>query len=344
MARRAEPTDNTAPTEQLPAVEERYGNAEPVVEEEVVEQPRRRPPLLWPYLLFLLLVVLGGLGALWYFTREDEPGLKPVPGVVRLPEGDAVQRLDDEGFESRITRRPSDKAETGIVFAQQPTAGSDLEEGSTVTLLVSSGPATAEVPDVTGVPAERAEELLREAGFEARRAEVFSDEPPGTVVAQDPAADERLRLAASVRINVSKGKGTVQVPDVVGQTAADAGALLRKAGLATPRAFRVPSSEPRDTVVAQRPPAGSEVRKGTAVRINISDGTRAAVPSGSEVPDVVGLPETEATTTLEDAGFTVGVRRETTSDPAEVGTVLRQQPAAGSPAASGDEVVIVVGD
>jgi beta-lactam-binding protein with PASTA domain len=94
-----------------------------------------------------------------------------------------------------------------------------------VTLLVSSGPATAEVPEVTSLPAERAEELLRDAGFEVRRAEVFSQEPSGVVVAQDPAADERAPLGSSVRINVSKGTANVEVPNVVGRTVDEAGSI-----------------------------------------------------------------------------------------------------------------------
>jgi eukaryotic-like serine/threonine-protein kinase len=347
MGSRESPEPDAAPTERLPATEEEYGYVEPAVEEtEVIERrPGRRPPTLWPYLLFLLLLVLGGLGALWYFTREDEPDLKPVPGVVRLPEGDAVQRLDEEGFESEIMRRPSDEAEQGIVFAQQPEAGSELEEGSTVTLLVASGPATTEVPDVTGLPADRAEEQLRDAGFEVSRAEVFSDKEQGTVVAQEPAGNERAPLESSVRINVSKGTANVEVPDVVGRTASEAGSILREAGLGTPNVVRVPSAEPRDQVVAQNPAAGSQAPRGSAIRINVSQGTGATPePAGVEVPDVEGLTEDEAVAALEDAGLTARVERETTDDPTLVGTVLRQQPGAGTTASNGDEVAIFVGE
>src|SRR5262245_3402699 len=108
--RRDDPTEPTDLTEPLPAVTERYGYVDqPVVEEEVVEEPRRRPPLLWPYLLALLVLVVGGLVALWYFAREDEPDVVPVPSVVRLAEGDAVQRLRDDGFEVQIDRQRSDE-------------------------------------------------------------------------------------------------------------------------------------------------------------------------------------------------------------------------------------------
>jgi eukaryotic-like serine/threonine-protein kinase len=342
--RRRSPDPPDAPTQPLPRVEgERYGyGEEPVVEEEVVERPRRRPPVLWPYLLVLLLLVVGGLGALWWFSRDE--GEKPVPSVVRLPEGDAVQQLDDEGFSSQILRRRTDKAEQGIVFAQQPSAGRELEEGSTVTLLVSSGPATVEVPDVTGLPVDRAEDELGDAGLEARRVSVFSEEEPGVVVAQDPGGDERAPRNSSVRLNVSKGTGRVEVPDVVGRTAGEAGSILREAGLDTPRIVTVPSEQPKGTVVAQSPVPGSQIAKGKAIRINVSDGTGAAQTGEIEVPDVSALAEEDAIQTLEDDGFTVRIRREETNDPSQVGVVLRQEPRAGTTLARGDEVAIVVGE
>lgn len=268
----------------------------------------------------------------------------PVPGVVRLPEGDAVQRLDQEGFEARIERRRSDEAPAGIVFAQRPGAGRELPEGSTVTLLVSSGPATAEVTDVGGLPADRAEDLLRDAGFEVRSVEVFSQRPPGVVVAQDPLADERAPIGSSVRINVSNGTANVEVPNVVGRAVDEAGSILRQAGLDTPRVFRVPSAQPEGTVVAQSPAAGSKVARGTSIRINVSDGTGTEAPAEVMVPDVVGLPESEAIQALEAGGFTVRIRREQTDDPSQIGVVLRQEPAAGTSASPGDEVAIVIGE
>jgi len=83
-----------------------------VVEEEVV--PPRRPPKIWPWLLALLLIVLGGLAAYLLFVKDDKT---VVPKVVGLTESQARTRLAEEELEMDVDRRPSDK-KAGIVFAQ----------------------------------------------------------------------------------------------------------------------------------------------------------------------------------------------------------------------------------
>jgi len=320
------------------------GERRVVAEEVEPYEPVPPPPdrHFWPWLLLLLLIVLGGLAALWYFAREDDTETKPVPNVVRLQEEDAIERLEDEGFDTRV-RRIANEAPEGTVFAQDPRGGAELEEGETVTIDVSAGTNQVDVPNVVGLPFDQAQERLEDAGLRARRFRVFSEEPPGVVVAQDPQAGERAPEDSAVRVNVSRGTGRVEVPDVVGRTASDAGSILRRAGLQV-RTFEVPSDEPRGRVVAQSPAAGSEIARGDSVRINVSNGEGAQEPQEAEVPDVVNRSEEEAIRMLETAGFTVRIRREETSDPAEDGIVLSQDPVAGETARRGDEVAITVGE
>jgi len=115
-----------------------------VVEEEVV--PPRRPPRLWPWLLALLLLVLGGLAAYLLLVRDDEKTV--VPRVVDLTESQARARLAEEELEADVDRRTSDK-KAGIVFAQSPGAGVQLNEGQTVEFTLIQGPKGLAAQNVT---------------------------------------------------------------------------------------------------------------------------------------------------------------------------------------------------
>jgi eukaryotic-like serine/threonine-protein kinase len=228
---------------------------------------RRRIYDIGPVLLLILALALGAIAAAWYFTRSDE---KPVTDVVGLQADDAVSRLQDDGFKADISREQDSTQPEGVVVSQNPSAGTDLEEGSTVAIVASAGPGLVAVPNTIGIPEADARDRLADAGFRVTVVEVFSDEPDGTVVAQNPAAGEQLEPDTAVRLNVSKGARSVTVPSVVGQQAVDAQQLLTNAGLKA-NIVDVPSFETAGTVVAQNP-QGGEAQSGSTVRLNVSNG------------------------------------------------------------------------
>src|SRR5262245_29544706 len=178
-------------------------------------------------------IVLGGGD-----TRE-------VPRVEGLLLDDAVNRLQSEGFEVDVATEPND-APSGTVFAQDPTAGTQADEGSTVRITVSGGPATIPVPNAVGLPEADARDRLVDAGFEVKSTEVFSDREPGTVTSQTPSAGARAAAGSTVTIEVSQGTGLVQVPNVVGLTRGQAIAELSNARLEA-NVVEVPSDEPVGT-------------------------------------------------------------------------------------------------
>jgi serine/threonine-protein kinase len=349
------PRDSDPTFAEEAAVDERVPLPPATVVEEVEEvRRRRRVPPYWPWLLLLLLLVLVGLGALWWLSRDG--GKATVPNVVGEREASAVERVRDADLEPVVSRRPSDRA-PGVVFAQSPGAGSQLDDGEAVNLLVSAGPRPVPVPSVVGLPANQAVERLQQASadFQVNQQQVVSNEPPGIVVAQSPKAGETAPANATIRLNVSKGTGKVKVPNVVGQSVEQATNSIEGAGLEASR-VDVPSSEDAGTVVAQSPAAGSEVAEGSSVRINVSTGPGTSTTGTSTggtttggtarevpVPDVVGLEPPEATAQLRSAGFRVKTTTEPTNDPAQDGVVIRQDPSGGHNAKSGTQVSLVVG-
>ena len=222
---------------------------ETAVVEEHEEEVVRKPPLIWPYLLAFLLLVLGGLGAYWYFSQEDT---NTVPVVVGQLEATAEASVREAGFEPESEQAESERP-SGVVVEQDPEGGTELEEGETVRLTVSSGPASGDVPDVVGEQTadgrrrrgggrfrgERDRGLLRPGGRDDRRA-------------GSGGGRASSKRASTVELTASKGREPVEVPDVVGTTSSrgDRDAARRgprgESGLGSVRAAS-------GTVLAQNP-------------------------------------------------------------------------------------------
>lgn len=196
------------------------------------------------------------------------PGTVRVPTVRGLPQAVAIQTLDKRDLKATVDRRPSDTIDPGIAIRTVPAAGEEVERGERVQLFVSSGPEQVEVPDVTGLSRDSAEDLLRGAGLEVAVVESESEEPEDDVISQDPAAGSRVDRGETVTITVSTGIERVSVPNVVGLSRRDAIAQLRDVGLtASPREVDVTDPSQDGVVTDQRPAAGIEIEEGKQVVI-----------------------------------------------------------------------------
>jgi len=230
------------------------------------EPPRRRRPTLVPALLIILALALGTIAAAWYFTQT---GTATVPDVEGLSVDAAVSRLQEDGFKTDITSEPN-AAPEGTVFQQNPSGGSEADDGSTVQLLTSKGAEQVTVPNTVGVSETDARDRLAAAGLTATVVKIFSEVDEGQVVAQEPAGGTSADKGSSVRLNISKGSRLVTVPSVVGSAEAEATAEVETAGL-KPNIVQVPSADPAGTVVAQHP-TGGQAARGSTVRLNVSRG------------------------------------------------------------------------
>lgn len=256
-----------------------------VAEEEVAEPVG--PPLerfWWLWLLLLLLLVIGGLLAWYFLNRGDDKAV--VPNVIGLREQQAEIRIEDRGLEA-LARSAQSNRPQGVVFAEKPGAGTQLDKGQTVTIFVSSG--RLAVPNVTGLRLTDAQQKLEALGLEVEVKRVASTKPKGFVIDQDPVAGVSALRSTTVTLSVSSGAKPVVVPRLVGQTQGDAVQALTALGL-KPLLQNVPSDQPPGTVIGQKPPAGKEVDRGAEVTVNVSTGT--------------GQPTTTATTTTTTATAT----------------------------------------
>jgi beta-lactam-binding protein with PASTA domain len=288
---------------------------------------------------WLAAALLGGLAvlALLAFLLFGSADKVTVPPVVGQTLEQARQRVDRAGLDVEVKRR-TDQAPRDFVFEQSPNPGQEVDQGSVVTLFVSNGPSTVRVPDVIGQEEADARRRLRRADLRLDvEREASTKVAAGIVIRTDPGPGRPAERDSAVTLVVSSGPDQVSVPSVIGETQEDAVTRLREEGL-SPIVRERASSEPVDTVIEQTPAAGQEVEEGSSVTIFVSNG------EVREVPDVTGLPQSEAEAELDDAGFGVNVRTRETDQPDEEGIVLSQSPRGGVERREGATVTITVGE
>jgi eukaryotic-like serine/threonine-protein kinase len=159
----------------------------------------------------------------------------------------------------------------------------------------------------------------------------------GSVASQNPVSGIRVDPTTKVDL-VLAGAQIVAVPNVVGVAQALAESTLKQAGFAIGAlSTSVTSTGASGTVLTQSPAAGSQEAKGTAVSLTIAQAPAAPIA----VPQVAGMTQTDAITTLVKAGFKADVVSQS-SGSVSVGTVISQDPVAGVTANSGSTVTINV--
>jgi eukaryotic-like serine/threonine-protein kinase len=135
-------------------------------------------------------------------------GPKPisVPNVVGMPFESAESTLQGAGF--AVSREDVDDADQpeGVVVGQNPAAGTQQSKGSVVTLQVSEGPQTSEVPDVTSLTEADATAQLSQSGFEVQVVEeIVGDQlNDGKVLSQDPEGGSDAEQGTTVVIVVGR--------------------------------------------------------------------------------------------------------------------------------------------
>jgi serine/threonine protein kinase len=217
----------------------------------------------------------------------------------------------------------------GVVVALVLIAGSTL-------LTKSHTPSTPslQVPNVVGLTEAQARALLPNFTINIQDGP-SSTIPKGRISSQVPLADTKVIPGSSITLTESTGAGNTSVPiNLVGLSLADARSALTAVGLSVSQTVSVDSNQAPGTVLSVNPSPGSILQAGAGVVLQIASGSL-------QVPNLVGLTEVQAITTLTQAGFLV--RTATAFDSTQpVQVVLAQAPDAGTTQSIGSAVTITV--
>jgi len=302
------------------------------------DEPRRRA--VWPWLVALLFVVAAVVGGYFLYNQVQTQlsNSKVAVGNYRgLREITAVRQIHGKGLRFQVVRQYSAKVPATYVFKQDPQPGERIEKGNYVTVFSSAGPPKTDVPGVVGEPVDQALSDLRQANLKAKLTRVDNSAPQDQVISQAPKAGASVTQGSAVTLRVSNGPKPVIVPSVVGSNFATANSQLLGAGFAV-RRRDVENDQPKDTVVAQTPDAGTYQPPGATITLSVSRG-----PTTSTVPDVTSLAQGDAVTQLRASGFRVRIVSQPVTDPDQDGIVQTQDPAGSAKAPPGATVTIAVG-
>jgi eukaryotic-like serine/threonine-protein kinase len=203
---------------------------------------------------------------------SDGPGATQVPEVVGKGRKEATRILKDAGFKVSEDREASTEVKKDRVIRTSPDGGTVLERGSTVNLIVSSGPQKIDVPDVTGKTETDARNELEDAGFKvsSTEEETTNEDQFGKVIRQDPAGGSTAAEGSKVSIVVGKEPKEADVPDVTGKSEDEALTELQDAGFKVKRKTETVGSPDEDgTVLDQSPSGGRKLAKGETVTITV---------------------------------------------------------------------------
>ncbi|MCW2940624.1 MAG: hypothetical protein JWN00_3609 [Actinomycetia bacterium] len=218
------------------------------------------------------------------------PSRGPLPISVPNVSGtlqDATATLTKAGFTNiaNPTTKPSTTIALGQVMGTDPQAGSVIQPGDPITIIVSAG---VQMPSLAGQTRDAAQQALEQLGLNLNiQFQDVGGTPPNTVQSTNPAAGtaltngETIILQATtkncssflgIQYNCNNGQGNgqgqgqqVQVPSLLGMQCHDAQKALRDAGLQS-RVIRLGGN----TVRAQLPVSGSQAQSGSEVTITCS--------------------------------------------------------------------------
>jgi len=290
-------------------------------------------------------VIVGIVGLfLWTLGPGSSAAQVAVPDVRNLAQQVAEAQLQDAGFRVTVQPKPDAVVATGNVINTRPVAGSQVEENSTVTLEVSSGPEQVEVPRLSGMSRQEAAEALSEVGLrldtnvlKAPSTEAQVD----TIVKQEPSSGSSVDRDSAVTVTLGSGPEQVRVPNVAGQTLDVARENIESAGF-TVVVEQVESGQTEGTVVSTSPAGGANATKGQTITIQVSNGDRV------EMPVITNRSVSEALAALRAAGWTGSASqlqqtREATLAPELVGMVITQQQPPGSEISKTETITVGVG-
>lgn len=181
--------------------------------EDIDDEPADIPGWLKMIMVFFGALVVFMVGG-WILFNLNKPKMVEIPALHRLSLAQAESALDRLKLNMRVTQRvPDDEVPAESIIDSTPPAGTRVYEGNSVGVIVSSGSRFVEVPDLRGLPVDRAKALLDTLGLKLDDRVVEErnrDVDAGLIVGHVPEHRKKVERNTRIRVRVSAGNRRVE--------------------------------------------------------------------------------------------------------------------------------------
>ena len=264
----------------------------------VVKQDPAQGTLVEPGSMVFVTVSLGA-----------EPKVGIMSDLTDYPQVFAEANLNqmDMGLQIRIEQEYSDDIEEGKVIRTEPVADTTLSEGQEVVLYISLGREikTGFMPNIVDIDEDLAVRTLNNQNLDLdiQVEHIFdSNIQEGNVIKTDPEKGDPLKTGQTVKLYISKGPETAEMPDLVGKDLDTAKSLLEYAGFKAPEVEEVFDSSEPGTVVRQSHTKKTQVDIAETIKLQVSKG-----PEPTDPPEVTKTVIIDLRGYTAEAGCTVKV-------------------------------------
>ena len=252
-----------APTESMPALH--------ASSTQVATKQRQSTAIWLGSLVAVVVVVLGAMLVLLRIFTPAPTDQVAIPDLQGLTISQATKLLQNTGLllgdqlPQASTDRPKD-----TIISQSPARDILVSKGSTVDIVISTGPGQVAVPNVVGmVTVDDARVALTKANLTLGTVtQQSADAAAGTVISSDPVAGMMVDPGSTVSLVISSGQ--INVPNVVGEPATQAEAELTNLGFNVSHVTQVDTTVAAGTVLSQTPVGGTSQPQGSTVTITVS--------------------------------------------------------------------------
>ena len=256
------------------------------------ERPPQKRSRAWIWIGSIFVLLALAAVALWvYEINKPEPIVQvEVTDVAGMDADEAEDALIQQGLRVDTDEKYSAEVDEGKAIETDPPGGQKVEQDSIVKLIVSSGPESVKVPDVSGKTEEEARKIINDAKLQAGThiSQNSPDVEKGVVIETKPGDGQEVDVDSNVDLVVSSGM--VEVPDVTGKSADEACKILEGDDYQLKCKTEEVETDDEDEkkVFEQSATGGTEVKQGTEITVKVAKKPSEPSPTMPSVPG--GIP------------------------------------------------------